>query len=112
MAKRNQTPQEMAQGAALEIARQFISFLRKNKYDIRQAYIFGSYAKGRFHDDSDIDVAIVMNDISDSFLMQMELMRVSWRFDSRIEPHPFDAMDFNSGNPFAGEILKTGIRVV
>ena len=111
MVKGNQKSQEMAKGTAIEIARQFISFLRKNKYDIQQAYLFGSYAKGKFDRDSDIDLAIVMSNIPDSFLMQMELMKVSWRFDSRIEPHPFDVTDFNSGDPFAREILKTGIRV-
>jgi hypothetical protein len=38
-------------------------------------------------------------------------MKISRRFDARIEPHPFEESDFDT-NPFAKEILNNGIRVV
>jgi hypothetical protein len=31
--------------------------------------------------------------------------------DLRIEPHPFKEQDFNSQNPFAYEIARTGILI-
>ena len=41
----------------------YISLLRDNNIFIKDAYLFGSYAKGNNHEWSDIDIAI----ISDSF---------------------------------------------
>jgi len=101
----------MDQNKAFEIVKKYINYLRINKYNIQKAYIFGSYANGRFHEDSDIDLAIVLNNLSNGFIMQIELMKLSRKFDTRIEPHPFDKSDFNESNPFANEILTKGIQI-
>ena len=101
----------MDKNAAFENVKKYIVFLRENDFDIRKAYLFGSYAKGTFNDDSDIDLAVVMNNLSNSYTMQVELMKISRKFDTRIEPHPFDEADFDSSNPFAHEILNTGIQI-
>jgi len=85
--------------------------LKRSQFSVQKAYIFGSYANGRFHQDSDIDLAIVLNDVANSFTMQVQLMKLSRKFDSRIEPHPFDTADFNPSNPFAHEILAKGIQI-
>ncbi len=102
----------MDQKQAFTIVKEFLDYLRENKYNIQKAYIFGSYAKGKFHEDSDIDLAIVLQNLSNSFTMQIELMKLSRKFDSRIEPHPLDADTFNDSHPFAREILSYGIEVV
>lgn len=102
----------MAKTEIFETVRNYIAFLKQHDFDIIKAYLFGSYIKGKFTEDSDIDLAVVMNNLSNSFMMQIELMKISRKFDSRIEPHPFDAIDFNSSNPFAHEILTTGIQVL
>ncbi len=90
----------------------YINFLRKRDPKIKKAYLFGSYAKGNPDLNSDMDIAIIFEDFSDSFDMQVELMRLRRKFDTRIEPHPFRATDFNLSNPIANEILKTGIEIV
>ena len=102
----------MDKRAALKVVKKFITFLKENKFNIQKAYIFGSYAKGSFHEDSDIDLAIIMSNLPDTFDMQVELMKLRRKFDTRIEPHPFDETDFNTSNPFANEILRTGIQIV
>ena len=102
----------MDQRTAFEIVEKYINYLKINNYNIQKAYIFGSYANGRFHENSDIDLAIVLNNLSNSFIMQIELMKLSRKFDTRIEPHPFDETDFNESNPFANEILTKGIQIV
>ena len=102
----------MDQKQAFVIVKEFLAYLKENKYNIQKAYIFGSYAKGKFHEDSDIDLAIVLQNLSNSFTMQIELMKLSRKFDSRIEPHPLDADTFNNSHPFAHEILSYGIEVV
>ncbi|MFQ5825642.1 MAG: nucleotidyltransferase domain-containing protein [bacterium] len=101
----------MDQRTAIEIVNRYINYLRKNKFNIRKAYLFGSYVQGQYNEDSDIDLAIVLNKLSNSFTTQVELMKISRKFDTRIEPHPFEESDFNTTNPFANEILNKGIRI-
>ena len=79
---------------------------------IKKAYLFGSWAKGTEHADSDIDIAIVVEKMDDFFSVQMQLMRLRRDIDLRIEPHPFLEGDFNIQNPFAWQIQKTGIELV
>ncbi len=102
----------MDQKSAISTVEKYIFFLKKNKFNIKHAYIFGSFARGNFNENSDIDLAIVLDNLINSFTMQIQLMKLSRKFDSRIEPHPFDTTDFNLSNPFAKEILNHGIRVV
>ena len=97
---------------ALKIVKKYIDFLRTNNFNIERAYLFGSYAKGFFNEDSDIDLAVVFKDLPDSFDMQVQLMKLRRKFDTRIEPHPFKESDFNLSNPFANEVLNTGLLVV
>ena len=96
----------------IEVIKKYIFFLKENKFPVQKVYIFGSYAKGNMHDDSDIDLAIILSDLENSFLTQYQLMRMRRNFDLRIEPHPFREEDFNLGNPFVSEILSTGIRIM
>ena len=103
----------MDQNTAFEIVKKFIGHLKENnKYKVQKVYIFGSYANGKFDENSDIDLAIVLENLSNSFTTRIQLMKISRKFDSRIEPHPIDESDFSESNPFAHEILTTGIRIV
>lgn len=102
----------MDQRTAVEVVKKYINYLKSNKFNIQKAYIFGSYANGKFNDNSDIDLAIILNNVSNSFTLQIQLMKLSRKFDTRIEPHPFDETDFKPSNPFANEILNKGIQIV
>lgn len=81
--------------------------------DLESVYVFGSYAKGKSTEDSDIDLALIFTNLDDSkrFDIQVQLMLLAAQIDSRIEPHPISHDDFDSGNPFVVEIKKTGIEV-
>ncbi len=96
---------------AYGIATRYADFLRKNKTGIKKIYLFGSCVKGTANENSDIDLAIVFDILSDSFDMQVELMKLRRKFDTRIEPHPFREADFNTSNPFANEIIRNGLEV-
>jgi uncharacterized protein len=91
----------------------YLNLIKEKFSDIESAYIFGSYAKGKSTDDSDIDIALIFTNLDDSrrFDIQVQLMLLAAQIDSRIEPHPISHDDFNSGNPFVVEIKKTGIEV-
>lgn len=95
---------------ALRIAGVYIDSIR-SKYNIKQAILFGSFAKGTNHDDSDIDIAIIVNNVVDIIDAQIDLMKLRRKIDLRIEPHPFMSSDFNRSNPVVNEILKYGIVI-
>jgi len=80
----------------------------KSKYDFVKIILFGSYAKGNFHEDSDIDIAVILKDYDNLIDIQLNLMRLRRKIDSRIEPHPFREKDFNLTNPLVNEIMKHG----
>lgn len=93
--------------------KRYIQLIKERYSEIENAYLFGSYAKGKSTDDSDIDLALIFSRLDDSkrFEIQVQLMLLAAQIDSRIEPHPISLEDFNSGNPFVSEIKKTGIEV-
>jgi len=97
----------MDKNDALRIARQYASVIKTN-YDCRQVFMFGSYAKGTNREESDIDIAVILKEFDNPIDIQLELMRLRRKIDSRIEPHPFREKDFNITNPVVNEILQYG----
>ena len=81
-------------------------------YNIDYIILFGSYAKGDNHNDSDIDIAVVSKDITDSFDDGVKLMSLTWGIDTRIEPHAINTEDFNIvDTPFIAEIIRSGVEL-
>jgi len=94
-----------------QIARRYIDLLNK-EMNISAAYIYGSYIKGNFDEDSDIDIAVVSEDFTGDIVEDtFKLMKFRRKIDNRIEPHPFCLSDFNNKNPFIKEILQTGVKI-
>ena len=95
-----------------DIAMQFALCL-KDSIKLHSLYLYGSYTKDRFTEDSDIDIAVVADgfsgDLVDDTSMLMKLRR---KVDNRIEPHPFSVDEFNENDPLAREIIRTGIRII
>ncbi len=83
----------------------------KSKYDYIKIILFGSYAKGNFNDDSDIDIAVILKDYTNLMDIQLDLMRIRRKIDSRIEPHPFRENEFKMTNPIVSEIMKYGQEI-
>lgn len=95
---------------ALEVSRKFALAVSET-FDYKYIFLFGSHAKGTSQLESDIDIAVVFEDFPDSLQMQLELMRIRRKIDTRIEPHPFREKDFISSNPLVYEILKYGKEI-
>ena len=100
----------MDKNEAIRIAVRYLSSVGK-KFPIGNALLFGSFAKGTNHKDSDIDLAIIFKTIDDVLEMQIELLKMRTNKDLLIEPHPFRMKDFTNTNPMASEILKNGIEI-
>jgi uncharacterized protein len=87
------------------------SILVKDNFKVEKVYLFGSYAKDTFQEDSDIDVAIVVNHIDgDFFSINPILWKLRRQIDDRIEPIIIEREFDESG--FLGEIEKYGIEIV
>jgi uncharacterized protein len=101
----------MDKETVLKIAERYLYFLvKEKKYDIKKAYLFGSYAMGKEHKESDIDLALIIPNNSDTLELQIQFMFLSRGFSVDIEPHPIKEEDFNVMNPLAYEIMKTGFE--
>lgn len=101
----------MANQSVIETAKQYLRLIPTD-LGVKKAYLFGSYAKGNEREDSDIDIAIIVQNMPDFFFTQKLLMKLRRSIDLRIEPHPIKEQDFNSSNPFAFEIKNTGIEII
>jgi predicted nucleotidyltransferase len=100
----------MDKRTAYEIAGKYVESI-SSKYQISQAFLFGSFAKGTFHDDSDIDVAIIVENVEDIIDVQIDMMKLRRKIDLRIEPHPIMKSDFDYNDPLSFEVLKYGIII-
>ena len=95
----------------IEIIEKYLAEISKH-YKIDSAILFGSHAKGAAHEDSDIDIAIISEDIKNEYDETLNLMRFRRKIDLRIEPHPIQTEDYrNRATPFIDEIINTGIPV-
>jgi uncharacterized protein len=100
----------MDKNEAINIAKRYIETIN-NKYQIENVILFGSFAKGTFHGDSDIDLAIILKSVDDIIDTQIDLMCLRSDEDLQIEPHPFAKSDFQESNPVVAEIIKNGIEI-
>lgn len=100
----------MANQGIVDKIKQYLTILPSD-LGVKKAYLFGSFAQGKEREESDIDVALIVENMPDFFSTQRQLRKLRRNIDLRIEPHPIQAQDFNSSNPFAYEIKKTGIEI-
>lgn len=96
----------MDKGQVLEKAMQYTALVNE-KMKPQKIILYGSYAKGNPKEDSDIDIAIVVDKIDENFLDTEVMLYKLWRHvDDRIEPILIDSNEDKSG--FLDEILKSG----
>jgi predicted nucleotidyltransferase len=81
------------------------------RYGAARFILFGSYAKGNYHEDSDIDLAIIFDECENVFNRDVELMRLGYDIDWRIEPHSFVASEFIPEDPLVYEVMKYGSEI-
>lgn len=95
--------------AIMTIVRKYLQTLRDNNYQFESAWLFGSYANNSFTEDSDIDIALVMDGVEVKFFKELELTKLRRNIDLRIEPHILNKSDLDM--PTAREIITTGVKV-
>lgn len=91
----------------------YIEELKRSDIKISHAFIFGSYAKGNQNEFSDIDIALISDQFTGNRYLDRNLVReITLNVSNLIEIMPFTSEEFNSSNPFANEIMETGIRIM
>jgi len=101
----------MDKNTAIKISKNYLQKVRKNHIDFSQAWLFGSFAKGNNHENSDIDIAIVLSDNSKNFNIEVKLMTLRTGEETIIEPHAFNIDDFEINNPIVYQIIHSGLRI-
>jgi predicted nucleotidyltransferase len=91
----------------------YLEALKRHNIPIKEAILFGSYAKGNQREWSDIDIALVSEVfVGDRIDDKDKIRKITLSVSSEIEVIPFSPKDFNLQNPLAKEILTSGIRLV
>jgi len=96
-----------------KIVLNYVNLLEQEEFPVKEAYLFGSFAKGVSHNGSDIDICIVspkFNPNNDK--LRLFLWQKRRDVDYRIEPVGFNPADFVEQDPLVYEIKNFGIRVV
>lgn len=77
------------------------------EYNPEKIILYGSYAKGTNHMESDIDIAIIVKEVEGSFLeKEARLYKIRRGIDSNIEPILLESNNDRSG--FLEHILSYG----
>lgn len=80
-----------------------------NKFGPASVYLYGSYSKGKAHDGSDIDVAVVVPEVKEDFLKASALLwALTWDINTLIEPV---LIEEKHPSPLYEDVLRTGILV-
>ena len=96
----------------VEKVKRYLSELNKHGIKIERAYLYGSYARGNYHKDSDIDIVIISRDFQGArFSDWKRIAPFSDDIDVRIEPMPYRPEDFTDSDPLAVEVMATGEEI-
>jgi predicted nucleotidyltransferase len=76
-------------------------------------FLFGSYAKGNFSEDSDIDLCIIADGIQDNFSSMLSIAPIAVHIDPRIETVVFSSYEYEEEPSYGllGEIKRTGVEI-
>ncbi|MBI4360040.1 MAG: nucleotidyltransferase domain-containing protein [Candidatus Jacksonbacteria bacterium] len=92
------------------IVRQYVRSLEERNFPIKQAFLFGSYAKGNFKSHSDIDVCVI-SDRFNNEKVRLKIWQLRHDIDIRIQPIIYHPRDFKRYDPLVHEIMTHGIRI-
>ena len=96
------------------LARKLKKNLLQEGMPVRELFLFGSYATGRPHLDSDIDVAVIVPS-GMTVREQKKAQQITWltkQTNVKFEPHIFSERDFNNRwLSLPAEIKKHGVKI-
>lgn len=97
-----------------QVISRFIKTLSAKGVHIEKVILYGSFASGKSHEGSDIDIAVISPDFGkDRFEEGKSLHQIAWRVDPRIEPVPISSKAYNTDTwlPLIHELHAKGIEI-
>ena len=105
----NSETSEMDKGEVINLVKAY-RLLLYDYFHPEKVYLFGSYARNTYREDSDIDVAIVVNNLEgEYFTIHPLLWKLRRQIENRIEPVLIEK-DFDDAG-FLAEIERDGIEI-
>jgi predicted nucleotidyltransferase len=102
----------MASAAVMKQMKDFISIVDSCGITLRKAFLFGSYAKDKQTEYSDIDAALVADEFCNVPSEDVKLFMKAMLKYYMVQPQTYNTKDFSpDSDPFVKEILKTGIDI-
>ena len=93
---------------AIEVARKYKAMVAEH-LPLKALYLFGSYSKGGYTGDSDIDIAVIVTRRSDNYFEDTPMLwKIGRKVNYLIEPVLLTEDD---GNPLYADIVKIGILI-
>lgn len=79
------------------------------KLPLKALYLYGSYSKGNYGEDSDIDIAVVVEHLNDDYFEDTPVLwKLRRKISNLIEPV---LLIEDTNNPLYRDITKTGILI-
>ena len=103
----------LTQQSAINIVKNYAHEIKEKGVNLRQVIMYGSFAKGKQHEWSDIDVALVADEFTGVGMIDKKLFPYIGIKEPyiRIESKTYPTDYFRESDPFIEEIKKTGIVV-
>jgi predicted nucleotidyltransferase len=106
----------LSKDEVIKMASGFLDLVRK-RHDVRQAYLFGSFAKGTAKGYSDVDLAVVLGSLNvtegSPFDEGFEIFHEAQEYNSLLEVVCFAQEEFDrDGGTLARAIKQEGIRLI
>jgi predicted nucleotidyltransferase len=101
----------VAQSDAKKSAISFVEACIQNGIPVKEAILFGSYAKGNADSNSDIDIALIADSFGKNIIQNVkQTALINYKF-ADIEVHHFHPDELLLDDPFINEIKRTGIEI-
>ena len=97
----------------IDIVKKYLTEVRRLGINIDRAYLFGSYAKGKVWEGSDMDICVISDNFGKDYMKDKLLLnKAALKIDSRIEPVAYSPIDFeNKYDSLVDEVKRFGIMV-
>ena len=97
--------------AAIKTAKTFIKECQTAGLEFYRVLLFGSYAKNKIDDSSDIDLLLISDQFTNNVFDNLKLYsKINIKFPI-IETHPYSTSHYLSGDDFINEIEKESIVI-
>lgn len=99
---------------AISLSKKYVDLLRTSGISVDRAYLFGSHAKGKIWEGSDIDVCVISESFGKDYQLEKSILnKTALKVDPRIEVVAYSIDDFNNKyDSLADEIKRFGINLV